>query len=297
MAKRHLYTFIVAPNCSARLRKFTVRRSVVIAGVSSLAAAFLFTVAAGIHYTGMFFQWSDYDSLLKANKQLVLENASYRLSAERLSEKLSSLETVSKKLSLLSGFDFDNPQSGSGGTGGIRESRAREGWGRPSRAPLKDLRELTESAGQLELRFKDLEGFYLDQALVHASTPNMMPVKGYPSAGFGGRADPMDGGRDYHVGLDISAPYGNKVVAAADGLVVYAGPRAGYGNVVILNHRFGTQTRYGHLSAFNVLAGQKIKRGDVIGFVGNTGRSTGPHLHYEVRLNGAPVNPLRFIRR
>jgi murein DD-endopeptidase MepM/ murein hydrolase activator NlpD len=122
------------------------------------------------------------------------------------------------------------------------------------------------------------------------------PVRGYLSAGFGNRTDPFTGLKDFHPGIDISTPRGTPVQAPADGVVVACKPKAGaYGNAIILDHGFGVVTRYGHLDGFNVKPGQKVRRGDVLGFVGSTGRSTAPHLHYEVWVRDQTQNPIQFI--
>jgi murein DD-endopeptidase MepM/ murein hydrolase activator NlpD len=120
-------------------------------------------------------------------------------------------------------------------------------------------------------------------------------VRGYLSAGFGNRVDPFTGQYDFHPGLDISTPIGTKVEAPADGVVVSCGDKGGYGNAIVIDHKYGIVTRYAHLSGFNVKPGQRVKRGDVIGFVGNSGKSTAPHLHYEVWVNDQAQNPIHYI--
>jgi murein DD-endopeptidase MepM/ murein hydrolase activator NlpD len=127
-------------------------------------------------------------------------------------------------------------------------------------------------------------------------TPSLWPVIGHLTAGFGERLDPFSGEGAFHTGVDISSEYGTAVRATADGVVIGAEEHVGYGRLVVLDHGFGVTTFYGHLSAFNVTPGQRVNRGDIIGYVGVSGRSTGPHVHYEVRINGAPVNPMRYLR-
>jgi murein DD-endopeptidase MepM/ murein hydrolase activator NlpD len=112
---------------------------------------------------------------------------------------------------------------------------------------------------------------------------------------FGHRLDPYTADRVMHKGLDIAVPYGTTVVAPADGTVVFASTEGGYGNVLVIDHGYGIKTRFGHLSGILVKAGEKVRRGDKVALSGNTGRSTGPHLHYEVRVNGMPENPRKFI--
>jgi murein DD-endopeptidase MepM/ murein hydrolase activator NlpD len=123
----------------------------------------------------------------------------------------------------------------------------------------------------------------------------MWPVVGWLSNGFGMRSDPFTGEAAQHLGLDISADKGQPITATANGRVHSAGYNADFGNLVVVSHEFGLSTRYAHLSRFAVKAGDRVQRGDVIGYVGSSGRSTAPHLHYEVWANGRPINPLRLL--
>src|SRR5262249_16701896 len=127
-------------------------------------------------------------------------------------------------------------------------------------------------------------------------TPSLWPVIGHVSGGFGERLDPFSGEGAFHTGVDISSEYGDPVRATADGVVVAVEVQAGYGRLIVVDHAFGISTWYGHLSSFNTRPGTFVKRGDVIGFVGMSGRVTGPHVHYEVRIRGTPVNPWRYLR-
>ena len=126
--------------------------------------------------------------------------------------------------------------------------------------------------------------------------PTLWPVVGEITGHFGERLDPFSGEGAFHSGLDIASHYGDEIRATADGDVTQAGLCAGYGRLIVIDHGFGVSTWYGHLSGFNVQVGMHVKRGDVIGYEGNSGRSTGPHLHYEVRINNTPVDPWRFLR-
>lgn len=128
------------------------------------------------------------------------------------------------------------------------------------------------------------------------AAPTLWPVMGPITGSFGERIDPFNGEGAFHAGVDISCHYGQPVIAPADGVVTYAGNYNGYGHMVEVSHTNGITTRYGHLSGFTVADGQSIHRGQVIGYVGLTGRSTGPHLHYEVRINDTPVNPHKYLR-
>ncbi len=129
-----------------------------------------------------------------------------------------------------------------------------------------------------------------------SSAPNLWPVEGRITDSFGERIDPFNGEGAFHTGIDISANEGRRIIAPADGEVRISQFVNGYGRTVVIDHGYGLSTLYGHLSSFAVSAGQLVHRGDVIGYVGQSGRSTGPHLHYEVRINNTPVNPYRFMR-
>jgi len=128
------------------------------------------------------------------------------------------------------------------------------------------------------------------------SAPSLWPVEGPVTGSFGERIDPFNGEGAFHSGIDISASYGQPVVAPADGVVTFADFMGGYGRAIVLDHGHGITTRYGHLANFAVTTGQYVHRGDTIGYVGLSGRSTGPHLHYEVRINDTPVNPHKYLR-
>ena len=146
-----------------------------------------------------------------------------------------------------------------------------------------------------EVSLAKLVDFLEEQRLVMLSTPTIWPTKGWVSSKFGFRTSPFSGRRVFHEGLDIAASYGLPVRSTAKGIVVYAGDKAGYGKIVTIDHGYGYMTRYGHNSSLTVKVGDKVEKGDIIAKVGSTGRSTGPHVHYEVLVNGIPVNPQKFI--
>ncbi|MDR3774969.1 MAG: M23 family metallopeptidase [Terracidiphilus sp.] len=129
-----------------------------------------------------------------------------------------------------------------------------------------------------------------------ADAPSMWPIEGRVGSSFGEREDPFNGEGKFHSGIDIEAPYGTPVRAAADGDAISESMGAGYGREVVLNHGHDVMTVYGHLSAIAVVPGQHVTRGEVIGYVGQSGRATGPHLHYEVRVHNVPVNPHKYLR-
>ncbi|MEW6128368.1 MAG: M23 family metallopeptidase [Acidobacteriota bacterium] len=156
---------------------------------------------------------------------------------------------------------------------------------------------LDKAAGQLETNLRKIGSIVREDQLKLATIPDGYPVEGYLTDDFGPRRNPMGSGYENHPGLDIAAEFGTPVKATADGVVVHAAPMGGYGNLVAIYHSNGIVTRYGHLSKITVEQGQRIKRGDQIGNVGSTGRSTAPHCHYEVRENDQTIDPQKFIKQ
>jgi murein DD-endopeptidase MepM/ murein hydrolase activator NlpD len=159
----------------------------------------------------------------------------------------------------------------------------------------KSLANLDTEIAVTAISHKELDDFLSEQKSLLACTPSIRPTNGWFSSGFGYRISPFTNKREFHKGLDIATRVGTPIIAPADGLIVFAGKEGNYGKMLAINHGYNLKTRYGHLHRFRVKQGQYVKRGQTIGEVGNSGRCTGPHLHYEVLLNGVPVNPLRYI--
>ncbi len=154
---------------------------------------------------------------------------------------------------------------------------------------------LADEAARQERSLRELQEYFDDRETLLASTPSVWPARGWVTSDFGGRHDPYTGERRRHDGIDIASSVGQPVYAPSDGTVVFAGLEGSYGKVLVIDHGFSVKTRYGHLSEIVVHLGDRVKRGTKVAAVGNTGRSTGPHLHYEVRVNGIPENPRKFV--
>ncbi|WP_456324431.1 peptidoglycan DD-metalloendopeptidase family protein [Desulfonauticus submarinus] len=157
------------------------------------------------------------------------------------------------------------------------------------------LEQLTTQTKLEKVRQEQLIELLKNKQAILASTPSIWPTQGWISSGFGYRISPFTGQREFHKGLDISGPVGTPIIAPADGVVVFCGVNGGYGLSLLIDHGNGISTRYAHLQKAVVKKGERVKRGEIIAYMGNSGRSTGPHLHYEVRINGVPVNPLHYI--
>lgn len=285
------YTFIVVPNARARFRKFQVSARFTRWALLGVAGASLVVGGLVLHYARIAFEVHELRQLRAENEVLLTRNREFEAGTQKLQAKVQTLQNLVTKLGVMAGVEQTMPDPQIGGVGGVR--------GNEAQAPLADatssLHAMDQNVSALTERSQQLERFYKDQSVLLASTPSIWPVRGYLSASFGSRTDPFTGQPDFHPGIDVSAPMGTKVLAPADGVVLSVGDRGGYGNAIVVDHKYGVVTRYGHLSGFNVRPGQRVRRGDVIGYVGDTGRSTAPHLHYEVWVRDQAQNPIHFI--
>jgi len=292
MKPKRSYTIMIVPHARAELRKYTF-------GSKTLAAAKMLVVLMGVCVVLMPYlavralqHLRRVQGLERQNAGLRQANVGFDVSLAELKDQITEFENKSYKFALIAGVE--DLLSATGGAGGSDSAGAAASV--PSAAYLRqEVAQLRERTQALRANYSVLEKVYEDQSLLLASTPSILPVNGVLGHGFGWRRDPFTDQREFHKGIDISAPKGRKVMAPADGIVVKASRVQGYGRVIYLSHGNGITTRYGHMSEFNVKLGQKVKRGDVIGFVGSTGRSTGPHLHYEVLVHNQAVDPMKYI--
>lgn len=241
--------------------------------------------------------------LERSGAVLQVENASYREATGQLAAQVSSLQSAVDELGLRAAVD---PAVGKameklpaavksraiGGASGVGLAPA---FGDAFWSSNNTFGVLRDLLGSIEDRLNSMRNGVERRRALAAATPSIWPVVGWLSSSYGSRRDPFTGGADFHPGLDISADRGQRVVASADGVVSSAGSGGNYGNLVVVDHGYGIMTRYGHLSRFAVMHGQQVNRGDVIGYVGSTGRSTSPHLHYEILVNGQLTDPLKLL--
>jgi len=273
-----LYAFFVARTSRSRAQ---IRRIYVHKRWLRVYALVACAVLCGLLY-GFYglTQQANHFRIDRENQRLREENARQQRELQNLNHRVDAVEGTSRKLAEISGVpEEDEGLSGEGG---------------PAR-PVDSLAALTAlelKTAKLERDLRMYEGFLRQ----HGMTPSIWPVAGKLESGVGGRRNPFGGrGYEYHEGQDIDAAYGTPVQVAATGRITVAGWQRGYGNVVYVDHGSGLSTRYGHLSEIDVTVGQTVTRGQTIGLVGSTGRSTGPHLHYEVRINNQPVDPRRYL--
>jgi murein DD-endopeptidase MepM/ murein hydrolase activator NlpD len=247
------------------------------------------------------------EQLRVVNSALQTENVSYRTATGQLTSQIQSLEGVIDDLGARSSID---PAAARAMTKLPTAVRQRATGGPVETTPLASassvfstsLASPEDTFGAIRDLLQGLESRLnfvrrdVDRRVQLANaTPSIWPTHGNLTSFFGGRSDPLTGEPAYHSGIDISAEKGQPVYATADGVVQSAGYTGDYGNLIVLKHSFGLATRYGHLSAYHVKSGDSVKRGDVIGYIGSTGRSTGSHLHYEILVNGQLMNPLQLL--
>lgn len=281
-------TIIFVPHARAKFRKFRISHRILFSLASVLMSSLCLSTFFSVQYFTSLSRGQELNQLKRENSHLQTANEEFSKSVESLRSQLRSVEERTRKLAIVAGIDPIDDSS-TGGVGGLRSEGIDGG-------PHRDeIDKMSFRSRRLQSDLTILEGRLMQREQMLSSTPSITPVRGIPTDGFGGRSDPFTGEPGRHSGIDISTASGRPVRAPADGVVVKAEWANGYGNVVFLAHGYGYSTRYGHLSKFNVRPGQRVKRGDVVGFVGSTGRSTGPHLHYEVRRNGKATNPLEHI--
>ncbi len=268
------------------------------------------SIAVGllIGTVGFFVMTLWHGNLVASNFSLLKQEKELRLSVDALEQtldmargklgdselELSRLETLARKENL------KIPQDALGVGGAAPEGVVSSSLDIPSNDPqvlnlARGIQELEGQANLVSRQTQDISGTLLPHLEKLSRSPSIWPTKGFISSRFGTRQDPVNGRMSYHEGVDISAPKGTPVIAPAKGLVVFVGWKTGYGKTVEVSHGGGILTRYAHLTQSLVTAGQAVDRYEKVGLVGSTGRSTGTHLHYEVRVNGVPRNPKRYL--
>ncbi len=290
---KKFYTIMIVPHAAAKFRRIRISKNFLIAAGSFLGLVF----TAGLMFPHYLLRSSQLNAnlqrLSQENQELRNANQKFDDSLADLRTRLAEFESKATKFAMMAGVE--DPQSQQLAAGG--SSFDLKGLApKASQAVIEaEINTLKERSGVLQDTFRVLDMAFQKQALLLSSTPSIYPVHGLLGNGYGWRRDPFTGMRDFHQGLDLVAPLGTRVVAPADGIVTRIGPSGGFGNSVFISHGYGIITRFGHLATCNVRVGQRVKRGDLIATVGSTGRSTGPHLHYELLVHQRNVDPIKYI--
>jgi murein DD-endopeptidase MepM/ murein hydrolase activator NlpD len=289
--RKRFYILFVARGDDGQLRKIPIPVHYLYVFVVGAAIGFLSLTGIASSYARMLLKVSHYNELRTEKEQLRDRYSRLEQVAKERDVQVASLGSIASEVSALYGL------------------KAQPTLVTASQQDIRDA-EVTSSLDQLSaLRNSALTGAAtvgISLGLTRNATtadwyransaPNLWPVDGQITASFGERIDPFNGEGAFHSGVDIGSNYGHAVIAPADGVVTFADFLGGYGKAIMIDHGHGISTRYGHLSGFAVTPGQEVHRGEVIGYIGTSGRSTGPHLHYEVRINDTPVNPYKYLR-
>jgi murein DD-endopeptidase MepM/ murein hydrolase activator NlpD len=294
-------TFVIIPENTSQVRQFKFSRAFII--IATCFIVLSVTAISVIIY--------DYCSLKKAlpsMRTLEREVASQRAQIQAFAKKIGTLKShiialqeFEKKIRVIANVERPADQDAVFGIGGsmpedldasLPLTEKHNSLLRQMHAHVEHLHEA--SAVQMEA-FEELHKYLQNQKSLLASTPAITPTTGWVSSGFGYRVSPFTGLKEFHQGIDVATRKGTIIIAPADGTVTFAATKGSLGRCMVIKHGYGMVTRYGHLKKYLVKPGTRVKRGEKIALVGDSGRSTAPHLHYEVHLNGIPVNPVRYI--
>ena len=298
---RNRYTVVVADRSSGVIRRITLNLR---SAIGLLAAILGTPILLGF---GVSWLASTELNRLKTNlASLEVENSGYRSATTSLGSEIAALEAVvadidnravlnPRALEALNQLPAALKARAIGGGAGAITSNPLYTVALTS--PRTTFTMLKDLLAGLDGRLQDIRFSVEHRSALANATLQIWPTDphGYLSSAFGYRIDPFTGIRAFHRAVDISTPYGQEVLATAAGRVVSAKPAGNLGNLIVIDHGFGLRTRYGHLSSFTVGGGDQVARGDLIGYVGSTGRSTGSHVHYEIWADGRPINPYRFL--
>jgi murein DD-endopeptidase MepM/ murein hydrolase activator NlpD len=287
---RKKISVIIIPEGSRKIRRLSLRPDLLKYAALGTALFLLAGLVLAFDYFRITLDRSDLVRLREVNRTQQETIRTLAASLDTLRREMVVLQQNDAKVRLLARLD-EPPDAAMVGLGGPAEN--------DPAGELSDLQKQIDDIRQaIDLRresLDEIQGYFNDQSSLLAAKPKGWPTKGWVTSSFGRRTSPFSGKTKMHYGLDIAARTGTPVTATANGIVSKVATRPDYGKMVVIDHGYGFQTCYAHNSKIHVKVGQRVKRGELVTSVGNTGRSTGSHLHYEVRLNGLPVNPRTYL--
>lgn len=293
MAKKYV-SIVIVPNWKTSFRTINIPQKAVRLMIGASISFLILFVFFLLDYFSMTLTKARYRELLKETALQKETIATYESTISQMKETISNFEEYARKINVLAGLQSAESLKGEPGLGGGEKVDLNMS---PQKINVEPgaLQAIKQRADAVEKNLNYMLHFFESQTAVLATTPTIWPTVGWVSSSFGPRIDPFTGRNSFHAGLDIATNLNNPVVATADGVVVQVGFDKYKGNYVSISHGNGFSTEYWHLNKYAVRSGQKISRGQIIGYVGKTGKALGPHLHYEVHLNGKPINPIHYI--
>jgi murein DD-endopeptidase MepM/ murein hydrolase activator NlpD len=304
MAKKHL-SVIIVPHTKTSTRTLCFSRRALKALAVASGALALVLLAVLVDYVHMNIIRGRYRALKAETAEQKTMIAGYEKSITELRATISHFESYTKKLNVMAGLkspDVLTAPAGVGGGGPDKDEQAPESEPEQAPAPIGPqiitpgtVQNLSQKAMSIESNLITLTNYFESDNLRLATTPSIMPTAGWISSVFGHRNDPFTGAWTMHYGLDVSTNLGNPIMATADGIVIKVETDKYLGKNVTISHGNGFTTVYGHMSNFACKAGQKVKRRDIIGYIGQTGKAAGPHVHYEVWRDGKRIDPRNFL--
>jgi len=296
------FTFVVIPPRTSKVIRLKIPKPLMLAGMALVAVFVVVAVVSIYRAVTLQGELLAYERLKSEylRQQVGIKKVSNEV--DRFKGEMDHLRELDYKLRLITDLEVQRPGPSIYGIGGFSEASDKNLVKQANQSGMdllavlnKDLSRLDKMVKYQEESFNSLKAYLADKQDLIQRTPYRWPVRGFLSSTFGPRLDPFTGSQRMHEGIDIVAPKGTPVKAPADGIVTFSGVDPSLGNMIVLDHGYGVITRYGHLNASLVREGQRVKRGDTIAVVGTTGRSTGPHLHYEIRINDVAINPLKLL--
>jgi murein DD-endopeptidase MepM/ murein hydrolase activator NlpD len=295
MAKK-FFSLIIVPHNRGKFKTITLSEKKVKILIMVLTLLFTALTVFLIDYFSMNVTRQKYRELYDENSRQKQAIAKYKVSLNKLKTDIDDFESYAKKINVMAGLKSPEVLKEVGVGGGDRGSGQEISASNYSQdVGLNRAQRISRKADGIDKNLNTLVRFFEEQTAKLASTPTRWPTTGWLVSAYGSRTDPFTGKSAFHYGMDIASSFGNPVVATADGFVSHVKREKIGGNTVIISHGGGFTTVYCHLSKFAVKAGQRVKRWDVIGYIGQTGKALGPHVHYEVRRNGKAVNPYKYI--
>lgn len=298
---KNFYTLMIVPREKSSVKKIGLSTSLIHGTVLFFAVAVLFLMYFSYDYIHIKRDKAELELLKKETIEQKAEIENLVTKIDNFASRMQELQQFDRKIRIMANLEKNRDKQQLLGIGGPIDdddrltSKLAAGDKDLIASMHSEIDKLNEQAGKQKGSFSELLNFLREQKSILAATPSIWPVGGWVTSEFGYRSSPFGGERELHKGIDVATRVGAKVLAPADGIVAEVGYHSDMGNEVHIDHGHGITTYYGHLSKCAVTQGAAVKRGDVIGYVGNTGRSTGPHLHYTIALHGVPVNPRKYL--